>query len=89
MIYKAFDRLHLDYGNIIHYKAYNASFQPKLESIQHNTALAITGATHEISKEKKCEEPGLESLQLGRQYRKVCCFYKFLFKEKIALNLHF
>ena len=43
-----------------------ASFQQKLESIQYNPALAITGATHETSKEKNCENLGLESLQLVR-----------------------
>ena len=43
-IYKAFIRPHLDYGDIIYDQAYNESFHQKLESIQYNAALAITGA---------------------------------------------
>ena len=43
-IYKAFIRPHLDYGDIIYDRAYNESFHQKLESIQYNAALAITGA---------------------------------------------
>ena len=39
-IYKAF----IDYGDIIYDRAYNESFHQKLESIQYNAALAITGA---------------------------------------------
>ena len=42
-IYKLFMRLHLDYGDIIYGKAYNTSFHQKLEKIQYNSALAITG----------------------------------------------
>ena len=43
-IYKSFIRSHLDYGDIICNEAYNDSFHRKIESIQYNTALAITGA---------------------------------------------
>ena len=42
-IYKSFIRPHLDYGDIIYEQAY-VSFHQKLESIQYNSALAITGA---------------------------------------------
>ena len=42
-IYKSFIRPHLDYGDIYD-QAYNASFHQKLDSIQSNAALAITGA---------------------------------------------
>ena len=42
--YKAFIRPHLDYGDTIYDQAYNDSFHQKLESIQYNAALAITGA---------------------------------------------
>ena len=51
-IYKSFIRLHLDYGDIIYDKAYNRSFHQKLEKIQYNSALAITGARRGTSKEK-------------------------------------
>ena len=43
-IYKAFVRPYLDYGHILYNQAYNISFQNKLESIQYNVCLAITGA---------------------------------------------
>ena len=43
-IYKSFVRPHLDYGDIIYDQRQNESFCNKLESIQYNAALAITGA---------------------------------------------
>ena len=42
-IYKSFIRPHLDYGDIIYNQAYSVSFHQKLESIQFNSALAVTG----------------------------------------------
>ena len=77
-IYKSFIRPRLDYGDVIYDQAYNASLQQKVESIQHNAALAITGAIRGTSKEKLFEELSLESLQHRRWYRKLCCFYKIL-----------
>ena len=62
-IYKAFIRPHLDYGDIIYDQAYKESFHQKLESIQYNAALAITGAIRGTSREKLYQELGLESLQ--------------------------
>ena len=61
-IYKSFIRLHLEYGNIIYDQSYNISFHQRLESLQYNAALAITGATRGTSKEKLYNELGLESL---------------------------
>ena len=52
-IYKSFIRPHLDYGVIIYDQAYNVSFHPKLESIQYNSAPAITGAIRGTSTEKR------------------------------------
>ena len=77
-IFKAFIRPYLDYGDILYDQAYNILFNQKLESIQYNASLAITGAIRNTSKEKK---QGLESLQLRRWYRKLGMFYKF-FKSK-------
>ena len=62
-IYKSFIRPHLDYGDIIYDQAYNASFHQKLDSIQYNAALAITGAIRGTSKEKLYDELGLETLE--------------------------
>ena len=51
-IYKSFIRPHLDYGDIIYDQAYTALFHQKIESVQYNSALVITGAIRETSKEK-------------------------------------
>ena len=88
-IYKSFIRPHLDYGDVIYDQGYNVSFQQKVESIQYNAAIAITGAIRGTSKEKIFEELGLESLQHRRWYRKLCCFYKILKDQspKYLVNL--
>ena len=75
-------RSHLDYGDIIYDQTYNLSFHQKLESIQYNAALALTVAIRGSSREKLYQELGLlESLQLRRWYRKLCCFYKIYNKQ--------
>ena len=51
-IYKAFVRPHLDYGDVLYYQALNNSFHAKIESIQYNACLAITG-TIRVRQEKK------------------------------------
>ena len=77
-IYKAFVRPHLDYGDILYDQAYNASFHQKLEKIQYNACIAITGAIRGTLKEKIYQELGLESLESRRWFRKLCFFYKVL-----------
>ena len=54
------------------------SFQQKMETVQCNAALAITGAIRGSSREKLYQELGLETLQQRRWYRTLCCFYKKL-----------
>ena len=81
-IYKAFIRPHLDYGDILYDQVYNMFFHQKLESIQCNACLVITGAIQGTSKEKLYQELDLESLQLRRWYRKLGMFYQ-IFKSKI------
>ena len=76
-IYKSFIRPHLDYGDIIYDKAFNESFHAKLESLQYNATLAITGAIKGSSTEKIYEELGLESLKSRRWYRKMSFCIKF------------
>ena len=75
-IYKLFVRPHLDYGDIIYDQPQNESFCNKLESIQYNAALAITGATQGTSKTKLYKELGLEFLKIRRWFRGLCTFYK-------------
>ena len=73
---KFFLRPHLDYGDVIYDRAFNESFQNKLESFQYNDASAITGAVRGSSREKLYQELGLESLKSRRWYRKLCLFFK-------------
>ena len=75
-IYKSFIRPYLDYGDILYDKASNESFHQKIESVQYNACLAITGAVRGSSREKNYQELAMESLQHRRWYRKLCYFYK-------------
>ena len=68
-IYKSFVRPHLDYSDIIYDQPQNESFCNKLESIQYNAALAITGAIQGTSKVKLYKELGLEFLKSRRWFR--------------------
>ena len=77
-VYKVFIRPHLDYGDIIYDQTYNDSFHQKMESIQYNAALAITGAIRGTSREKLYQELGLELLRKRRWYRKLCYFLKII-----------
>ena len=60
-IYKCFVSTHLDYGDIIYDQAFNSSFHQKIESLQGNASLAITGAIRGMLREKIYQELGLES----------------------------
>ena len=59
----------------------NNSFKEKLESIQYNVCLALTGAISGMPKEKIYQELGLESLRHLCWCRKLCLFYKVLENE--------
>ena len=61
-IYKAFIRPHLDYDDIFYDQAYNMSFHQKLESIQYNACLPITGAIRGTSRVELYQEIGLQFL---------------------------
>ena len=52
-ICKCFVRTHFNYGDIIYDEAFYNSFHQKIESLQYNAALAITGAIRGMSREKK------------------------------------
>ena len=56
-IFKSFD-----YGDVIYDESYNNTFHQKMESIQYNAALAITGAIRDSSREKLYQQLGFESL---------------------------
>ena len=58
-IYKAFVRSHLDYGDALFDQGFNASSHKKLESMQYNTCLALTGTIRGTSNETLYQELGL------------------------------
>ena len=50
--YKSFIRPNLDYGDVVYDQPSNDAFSNKLQTVQYNAALAITGAIKVISREK-------------------------------------
>ena len=72
---KLFVRTHLDHRDIIHDQVYNFAFHQKLQPFQCNASLSITDTTRGTCREKY-QELSLESLQLSRRYRELCCFIK-------------
>ena len=75
-ICKSFVRPHLDYGDIIYEQPNNESFTQKIERIQYNAALAITGAIKGTSQNKLYSKLGFESLKFRHWFRKLCTFLK-------------
>ena len=69
-IYKSFIRPHLDYGNTIYHQPNNGSFCQKIESVQYQAALAITGAIHTTSQTKLYNELAIESMKLMQWFRR-------------------
>ena len=61
----------LDYADIIYDKPLNESLKRKIEMVQYNAALIITGAFKGTSRDKIYQEPGLESLAERRWTRKL------------------
>ena len=61
-IYKAFVRPYLDYADTIYDKLENESFKNWFEKTQYNSALTITGAFRDPSRERIDNKLGLESL---------------------------
>ena len=77
-IYKSFIRSQLDYADVIYDQPSNISFCDKLESIQYNAALAITGAIRGTSKVKLYKKIGLQSLTSRRWFKRLCQLYKII-----------
>ena len=75
-ICKSFVRPHLDYGDIIYDQPNNESFCNKIERVQYNAALAITGAIRGTSQTKLHHKLSLESLKFRRWMRRLCMFCK-------------
>ena len=77
-IYKSFVRPHLDYGDVIYDQPNNNRLSEKIEPIQYNAALPITGTIRGTSSEKLYQELGLESLKDRRWMRRLCYLHKVL-----------
>ena len=57
-------------------------FVKRIESVQYNAALAITGTIEDTSiLPELYKELGLETLKSRRWLRKLCCFYKITNNE--------
>ena len=85
--YKSFLRPHLDYGDVIYDHAFNESFQNKLESVQYDAVLEITGAIRGSLRENLYQELGLESLLKSRRWnQKLCLFFRLKKKKNIPLT---
>ena len=80
-IYKSFIRSILEYADVIYDQPSNDSFSNKIESIQYNAALAITGAIRGTSKDKLYRELGLEHLSSRRWFKRFCLFHKIYHKK--------
>ena len=50
--YKSFNRPHLDYGDVVHDRAFNKSFHQSRESLQYSVSIAIDAAIRGTSSEK-------------------------------------
>ena len=61
--YKSFFRPHLDYSDVIYNQPNNSCLSEKIETVQYNATLAITGAIRGTSKEKLYQELELKSLK--------------------------
>ena len=70
-IYKSFIRLLLDHADVIYGQPSNASFSKKIESVQYNAALAITGAIKDSYQKLR-----LEYLYQRRWAKRLCLLYK-------------
>ena len=60
---------------------HNESFTNKIESVQYNAALAITGPIKSTSRERLYQELGLESLCDRQWYRRLTMFFNII-KDK-------
>ena len=60
----AYQKSHyLHHGDIIYNQAYATSFHQKIESVQYDSALAITDSKRGTSKERLYKELGLKTLE--------------------------
>ena len=77
-VYKSYIRPHLDYADIIYDQPHNDNFCNKIETVQYNAALSITGAIRGTSRERLYQELGLESLAQRRWFHRLVHFFKIV-----------
>ena len=77
-IYTSYIRPNLDYSDIIYDMPNNSLFLNRIESVQYNACLAITGAIRGTSKERLYQELGLEWLSDRRKCRRLIFFSKIV-----------
>ena len=77
-MYTSFIRPHLDYADVVYDQPDNASLSSKIETVQYNAALAITGAIRGTSRDRLYNELGLESLQDRRWYHRLVLFFNIV-----------
>ena len=86
-IHKHFVRPHLYYGDVIYDQPNNKSFIDKIESVQYDAALAITGAIRGTSRIKLYKELGLESLKDRRWMHRLFFFRKIFLPALLRIFL--
>ena len=87
-IYTAHVRSHLDYCDFIYHipqllgtfstNVNLSTLMDRLESIQYQAGLAVTGMWKGTNRDKVYEELGWESLNLRRYFRRLTVFYKIM-----------
>ena len=82
-IYKSFARPHLGYVDVIYDQPNNSSLSDKIETLQYNAVLALTGAIKGTSKEKLYQELGLESLRNRRWLMRMSYLYKIISTNRL------
>ena len=104
-MYKALSRSHLDYCDIIYHEPSQVNQPPlgitltslmeKVERIQYQAALAVTGTWKGTNRSKLYEELGWESLSDRRRYRRVLQVHKIYcnktpsyLKDKLPIQYH-
>lgn len=63
-MYKSFIRPYCDYRDVNYKQPSNSSVHQRLESIQYNAALALTGGIRGNSGEKLCQKLVLETTKM-------------------------
>ena len=77
-IYRSFVGPHLDYGDVIYDQPNHSHLSDKIEFVQYNAALTITGAIRGTSKEKLYRELGLESLEDRMWLRRMSYLHQII-----------